>query len=221
MLALAGGLHAALIGVLLAEAARRPPAGVGARQAFLLVPVPVRFPVHSPPRTAVPPPLPSTQPPKAARAIRPSPARPSPQAAHVPAPAADDPAAPLAAPQSLSHPATAPDPFAPSPAATPSLAERARRDAARIARELGPQVAPGVLAPGGGKQFDRAFQGRTFGFTLDRYVSPDGTSMTRETRGNRVKCYIPEPYQPGIIPRSSERQREVNCAPDNAGWKRH
>lgn len=208
VLMLAGGLHAALIGALLAEAARRPAVGEGARQAFVFVPV------RLPPRDAAPAPLPP--PPQATRPLA---ARPLPKVATITPPAADAPPPPVSAPVSD---AAAPDPFAlPAPAATPSLAERARRDEVKIARELAVPITPGALAPGRSKDFARAFQGKTFGFTVDRYVSPDGTSMTRQTRGNDVKCYIPEPYRPGIIPRSSERQREVNCAPEGSGWKRH
>lgn len=211
-LALVAGLHAAVVGLLLADASRLPAAAPA--RAFLLVPL----------RAAVP-----TLPPTPAAPIAQRPRAPRP--VFVPAPPVSLPppvtATAFIEPEPEAPPApAAPDPFAvPAGPAAPSLAERARSSAGKIARELAQEPSAtaeaGALAGRRKQHFDRAWRGGSHGFTMDRYVSPDGTSVTRRTSRRGVSCYMPAPFQPSAIARSSERQQEVNCPPDDGRWQRH
>lgn len=211
---LVAGLHAAVIALLLADTARQPGPATAAR-AFLLVPL-------RSPAPAVPPSAPASVRQRPVTALpAPAPARP------LPAPPALAEPAPITPPPSSALPVQppSPDPFAaPAPPAPALLAERARASARGIARELAQEapavLTPDVLAARRNKAFDRAFQGGSHGFTVDRYVSPDGTSVTRQTSRRGVSCYIPAPFQPSAIPRSSERQQRVNCPPDDERWQR-
>ena len=204
----------AVIALLLAEAARPPALPAGPARAFLLVPLRADRPVAPPPaapqatsaparpRRAAPPPAVSVAPPS------------------LPALPGTITLPPAAAPAGLPAPA---DPFA-APAAQPSLAERARSSAGKIARDLARepgQPAPGALAARRNRHFDRPYEAGMHGFTEDRYVSPDGTSVIRRKSAGDVSCHMPEPYQLRAIPRSSSSERRINCPPDNAGWQRH
>ncbi|WBS02147.1 hypothetical protein OU994_28485 [Pseudoduganella sp. SL102] len=217
-LGLAAGLHAAVIAVLLADAARPPALLPGPARAFHLVPLRAPRPAEPPPaaprrdpptgrqhRAAARPPVSSLVPPSL-----------PPLAGAITLP-------PPAAPVSPAMPVAPADPFG-APAAQPSLAERARSSAGKIARELAQE--PGQrpqerLAARRNRHFDRPYERGMHGFTEDRYVSPDGTSVIRRKSSGEVSCHMPEPYQLRAIPRSSSSERRINCPPDNAGWERH
>lgn len=215
-LGVAAGLHAAVIALLLADAARPPTLPASQARAFLLVPLRPQRPAEPPPAWPRQDRAPARQRHAAARPQAMPPASPPalpPLAGAITLP-------PPAAPATATAPA---DPFA-EPAAQPSLAERARSSAGKIARELAQepgQRPQGPLAARRNRHFDRPYESGMHGFTEDRYVSPDGTSVIRRKSSGEVSCYMPEPYQLRAIPRSSSSERRINCPPDNAGWERH
>ncbi|MBB3220776.1 hypothetical protein [Pseudoduganella umbonata] len=219
-LGVAAGLHAAVIALLLADAARPPTLPAGQARAFLLVPLRTQRPAEPPPAGARQDRAPARQ---RHAAARPPIISPLPPALPSLAGAITLPPAAPVAPVAPVAPAAPADPFA-EPAAQPSLAERARSSAGKIARELAQepgQRPQGPLAARRNRHFDRPYESGMHGFTEDRYVSPDGTSVIRRKSSGEVSCHMPAPYQLRAIPRSSSSERRINCPPDNAGWERH
>jgi len=107
----------------------------------------------------------------------------------------------------------------PSPS---SLAARAIGSAGAADRALRARDAPDpdtptvVIRAERTIQPDKQHRNRTHGFSVDRYVSPDGVSVTRQTNRDGVKCFIGASFAPRMLPRSTQA---VNCPPDDEAWQ--
>ena len=104
--------------------------------------------------------------------------------------------------------------------------------AGRIDKELR-AAAPGVLSSSPDTptaRMRRMMEGASIGggnsATYARYVSPDGVSISRVTRGGRAVCYISAlaNMSPAAAMRGAgaggSGARQVNCPPADVGWSR-
>ncbi len=143
---------------------------------------------------------------------RPLPARPAPDAAQAAVPVAVEAETP------------APDTLAGAPVAG-DLAERARRDAGRIDRELRAGKPVALSADSRQARFEQmmasAYIDKSNTLTVDRYQSGDGVTIERLTRGGKSSCYMSGTvnFVPGIL-RDSSKPKGVSCPPAGAGWTR-
>ncbi|WP_143133282.1 hypothetical protein [Pseudoduganella namucuonensis] len=102
-----------------------------------------------------------------------------------------------------------------------------KRDAGKIDRALRGSAPAAPLARPDSPQsrLERAFAGAArggfSGYTVDRYVSPDGVTITRRRTAKGVACYTNGPAKniSGALHRS-ERDQSVNCPPEGSVWSR-
>lgn len=101
--------------------------------------------------------------------------------------------------------------------------DRIKRDVAKIDRELhGGQAAsrPDFQQSRLERAFGRAYRGGSLGFTVERYVSPDGIVISRKTRANSATCYVNDSLSPSGQYQGSEHARPISCPPEGSGWQR-
>ncbi|MFC0136227.1 hypothetical protein CR105_02700 [Massilia eurypsychrophila] len=184
-------------------------AGAGPQRSMLMLVLPKLLPVVK--QEITKPVVRATARPQApvARALPP---RPAPDAPQAPVPVAVEPDAPL------------PDAFAAAPVAG-DLAERARRAAGKIDRQLRAGKPVALSADARQARFERimasAYIDKSNTLTVDRYESGDGVIIERLTRGGKSSCYMSGTinFVPGIL-RDSSKPKGVSCPPAEAGWTR-
>ena len=153
-----------------------------------------------------------------------TPSRPQPPvAARTPRAAPDASPVPVAVP--VQPEAPVPDALAGAPVAG-DLAERARRSAGTIDRELRAGKPVALSADSRQARFEQmmasAYVDKSNTLTVDRYGSGDGVIIERLTRGGKSSCYMSGTvnFVPGIL-RDSSKPKTVTCPPAGAGWTRH
>jgi hypothetical protein len=131
---------------------------------------------------------------------------------------------PRAAPEAVQADAPVPDTLAVAPYLG-DLAERARRGAGKIDRELRAGKPAPLSADSRQARFERimasAYIDKSNTLTVDRYESGDGVIIERLTRGGKSSCHMSGTvnFVPGIL-RDSSKPKTVTCPPSGEGWTR-
>ena len=111
------------------------------------------------------------------------------------------------------------------------IAERALQAAGRVDKELRTGASGVSASPPDTptarmrRAMEGAYNGGGNATAFARYVSGDGVSITRLTRGGRAVCYVSAQVNMSPAAAMSGRgggggAREVNCPPVDAGWSR-